>query len=155
MKCPACGRDEDKVLETRVQNDGDIIRRRRECLACHVRFTTVESLVRVFPMVIKKDGRREPFSEVKLLKGLQAACQKRPISLAQIEQIVEEISQWTLSRNDSEIATRLIGERVMLALRQLDHVAYVRFASVYRDFKDVHEFVSSLETHSIEPVKGH
>lgn len=145
MRCPYCGHQEDKVLDTRVQREGEAIRRRRECLQCNGRFTTVETLLQVYPLIIKKDGRREPFSKDKVLRGIQAACQKRPVSLSQMEQIVDRVARWVLSRAEREIPARWIGEKVVKELRLLDNVAYVRFASVYRDFKDVHEFVSALE----------
>ncbi|WP_413288513.1 transcriptional regulator NrdR [Bdellovibrio sp. HCB337] len=144
MKCPYCAHSDDRVLDTRVQKDGSI-RRRRECLECKARFSTLETLMVSFPFVIKKDGRREPFSKEKILKGLQAACQKRPISLAQIEAVVERIATWIVSRGENEIPARLLGLRVMTELKQLDDVAYIRFASVYRTFKDVQEFVETLE----------
>ncbi|MCM2282325.1 MAG: transcriptional regulator NrdR [Bdellovibrionaceae bacterium] len=146
MKCPFCGHQEDRVLDTRVQREGETIRRRRECLECGGRFTTVEALLQVFPLIIKKDARREPFSKEKLLKGIQAACQKRPVSLAQMEQIVERVSRWVLSRSEREVPTPWIGEKVIKELRLLDNVAYVRFASVYRDFQDVREFVTAVES---------
>jgi transcriptional repressor NrdR len=132
------------VLDTRVQKDGSI-RRRRECLECKARFSTMETLMLNFPMIIKKDGRREPFSKEKIFKGLQAACQKRPVSLTQLESIVERISAWVINRGENEISSRLIGKKVMAELKQLDDVAYIRFASVYRTFKDVQEFVETLE----------
>lgn len=149
MKCPFCGHNEDRVLDTREQKDGDSIRRRRECLECKSRFSTTESLSLVFPYIIKKDGRREPFVREKVLKGVQAACQKRPISLAQIEALADRVSAWLLNRVEKEIPARLIGQKVMRELRSLDDVAYVRFASVYRTFKDVQEFVESLEDQEI------
>jgi transcriptional repressor NrdR len=145
MRCPYCGHQEDRVLDTRIQREGEAIRRRRECLECNGRFTTVESLLQVYPLIIKKDGRREPFAKDKVLRGIQAACQKRAVSLAQMEQIVDRVARWVLSRTEREIPARWIGEKVVKELRLLDNVAYVRFASVYRDFKDVHEFVSKLE----------
>jgi transcriptional repressor NrdR len=145
MKCPYCGHSEDRVLDTRVQQDGEVIRRRRECLDCKARFTTEESLILAFPMVIKKDDRREPFSKEKILKGLLAATQKRPISSFQLENIVDRIGAWAISSGDKEISSALIGQRVMLELKKLDDVAYVRFSSVYRTFKDVQEFVETLE----------
>jgi transcriptional repressor NrdR len=145
MRCPYCGHQEDRVLDTRVQREGEAIRRRRECLECEGRFTTVETLLQVYPLIIKKDGRREPFAKDKVLRGIQAACQKRAVSLAQMEQIVDRVARWVLSRSEREIPARWIGEKVVKELRLLDNVAYVRFASVYRDFKDVHEFVSKLE----------
>ncbi|KHD89433.1 MAG: NrdR family transcriptional regulator [Bdellovibrio sp. ArHS] len=144
MKCPFCGHADDRVLDTRVQKDGSI-RRRRECLECKARFSTVETIMLAFPFIIKKDGRREPYSKEKILKGLQAACQKRPVGLAQIDAVVERISAWVVNRGESEISSRLIGKKVMAELKQLDDVAYIRFASVYRTFKDVQEFVETLE----------
>ncbi|MES2857074.1 MAG: transcriptional regulator NrdR [Bdellovibrionota bacterium] len=145
MKCPFCGHLEDRVLDTRVGKDGESIRRRRECLKCHSRFTTGENLLQVFPFIVKKDGRREPFSKEKVLKGIQAACQKRPVSLAQMEQIVERVAKWVLSRAEREVSAEAVGQKVVKELRLIDDVAYVRFASVYQTFKDVNEFVSRLE----------
>lgn len=145
MKCPFCGHSEDRVLDTREQKEGDSIRRRRECLLCKSRFSTLETLCVAFPFVIKKDGRREPYSKEKVLKGLQAACQKRPVSLAQIEGVVERVSNWILARSEKEIPAAQIGQKLMRELRILDDVAYVRFASVYRTFQDVQEFVETLE----------
>ncbi len=145
MKCPYCGHNEDRVLDTREQKDGEMIRRRRECIQCKSRFSTVEALHLNYPLIIKKDGRREPFSKEKILKGLQAACQKRPISLGQLEATLDRISTWVINRAEKEIPSRLIGQKVMMELRLLDDVAYVRFASVYRTFKDLQEFVETLE----------
>lgn len=145
MKCPYCGHNEDRVLDTREQREGEIIRRRRECIKCKARFSTVEALSVSFPLVVKKDGRREPFYKEKILKGLQAACQKRPISLAQLDGIVERISNWVIQRGDKEIPAHMIGQKIMQELRLTDDVAYIRFASVYRTFKDVQEFVETLE----------
>lgn len=144
MKCPFCGHSEDKVLDTRVQKDGGI-RRRRECLSCKSRYSTLETVVLSYPFVIKKDGRREPFNKEKLLRGLSAACQKRPVSLAQLESVVERIAAWVITRGEGEISARVIGRRIMAELKQLDDVAYVRFASVYKTFKDVQDFVEKLE----------
>lgn len=144
MKCPFCGHLEDRVLETREQKDGLLIRRRRECLKCRGRFTTTEGLLLAYPLVIKKDGRREEFTKEKVLKGLQAACQKRPIALAQMDNIVDSISKWALALTEKEISSQFIGEKVMMCLRSIDDVAYVRFASVYKTFKDVPEFVQTL-----------
>lgn len=144
MKCPFCGHADDKVLETRVQKDASI-KRRRECLNCKSRFSTVEIILVQFPMIIKKDGRREEFQKDKLLKGLQAACQKRPISQNQIQNLVDTISSWVIQKADNEISSGLVGKKVMSELRQLDDVAYVRFASVYRSFKHIHEFVEKLD----------
>jgi transcriptional repressor NrdR len=144
MKCPFCGHADDRVLDTRVQKDGSI-RRRRECLECKARFSTVETIMIALPYIIKKDGRREPFSKEKILKGLSAATQKRPVSVAQIDAVVERIAAWIVNRGESEVSSRLLGKKVMAELKQLDDVAYVRFASVYRTFKDVQEFVETLE----------
>lgn len=150
MKCPYCGHLEDRVLDTRVGRDGDSIRRRRECLKCNGRYTTLETLLLVYPYIIKKDGRREPFSREKVLKGIQAACQKRPVSLAQMEQIVDRVAKWVLSRTEREVTAESIGQKLIKEIRIVDDVAYVRFASVYQTFKDVDEFVSHLEEHAEE-----
>jgi transcriptional repressor NrdR len=144
MKCPYCGHTNDRVLDTRIQKGGEIIRRRRECLKCKGRFSTQENLMQFYPLVVKKDGRREPFSREKILNGLQAACQKRAVSLAQMEQTVERVIHWVLNRCEKEVPSSLIGQKIMIELRHLDDVAYVRFASVYRTFKDVNEFVETL-----------
>ncbi len=144
MKCPFCGHSEDKVLDTRIQKDSGI-RRRRECLSCKSRYSTLETVMLNYPFVIKKDGRREPYNKEKILRGLQAACQKRPVSLNQLENIVERISSWVITRGEGEIAAKIIGRRLMAELKQLDDVAYIRFASVYRTFKDVQDFVEKLE----------
>lgn len=155
MKCPYCGKSDDRVLDTRVQKDGSI-RRRRECLGCRARYSTTETILMDYPMVVKKDGRREAFSKEKILTGLTKACQKRPVSQSQIEGVVERIAAWTIQRGESEIPAQALGRKVMSELRQLDDVAYVRFASVYRTFKDVQEFVVSLEdedwAESADPV---
>ncbi|MFN7262266.1 MAG: transcriptional regulator NrdR [Pseudobdellovibrionaceae bacterium] len=145
MKCPYCGHNEDRVLDTREHKEGEVIRRRRECLKCKARFSTNETLSLSFPLVIKKDGRREPFSKEKILRGLQAACQKRPVSLSQMESVVDRLSVWVINRGEKEVSARLLGQKLMRELRLLDDVAYVRFASVYRTFKDVQEFVETLE----------
>lgn len=144
MKCPFCSHQEDRVLDTRIQKDGSI-RRRRECLECRARFSTIETIVLNYPMIIKKDGRREPFSKDKILRGLRAACQKRPVSQIQLDQIVDQISLWLLNRSENEIQARLVGKKVMAELKNLDNVAYIRFASVYRSFKDAQEFLETLE----------
>jgi transcriptional repressor NrdR len=145
MRCPSCSNNHDRVLDTREQKEGQSIRRRRECLSCKTRFTTVEEMLMSLPYVIKKDGRREPFLREKLGKGIQAACQKRPIGLNQIEGIVERVSQWVASFGEQELSTELIGTRVIRELKALDDVAYVRFASVYKTFRDIQEFVETLE----------
>jgi transcriptional repressor NrdR len=145
MKCPFCGFMDDKVIDSRVGRDGDIIRRRRECLKCERRFTTYERVEDVLPMVVKKDGRREPFDRSKILLGIKKACEKRPISVQDVEKVVDEIEASFSEASDREIKSTEIGERVMNRLRDLDEVAYVRFASVYRSFKDINEFMSELK----------
>ena len=145
LKCPQCGHENDRVLETRDLNEGVSIRRRRECLACKYRFNTIESIIHSLPFVIKKDGRREPFTKEKILKGVLAACQKRPISHATMEEIGNQIMNWANSLGEKEISSNLIGQKVIQFLQKLDQVAYVRFASVYRNFEDVKEFVDTLE----------
>ena len=138
------------MLDTRVGKEGETIRRRRECLKCASRFTTVESLLQVYPMIAKKDGRLEPFSREKVLKGIQAACQKRPVSLAQMDQIVDRVGKWVLSRPEREVTAEAVGQKVIKELRLVDDVAYVRFASVYQTFKDVSEFVEHLEGQEVQ-----
>lgn len=144
MKCPQCGHPEQRVLETRVYREEEI-RRRRECMNCKLRFSTVETLLIHYPHVIKKDGRREPFSKEKLRRGIQIACKKRPVSVGQIESLVNRISRWVQSTPDKELAALKVGQAVMKELKGLDDVAYVRFASVYKSFRDVNEFLRSLE----------
>jgi transcriptional repressor NrdR len=136
---------DDKVIDSRLGKDGDIIRRRRECLKCERRFTTYERVEDVLPMVVKKDGRREPFDRNKILLGIKKACEKRPISVQAVEDLVNEIETGFSETSDREIKSTEIGERVMIRLRDLDDVAYVRFASVYRSFKDINEFMSELK----------
>ncbi|MBI3323967.1 MAG: transcriptional repressor NrdR [Candidatus Omnitrophica bacterium] len=144
MKCPFCGHQEDKVVDSRASSEG-AIRRRRECLSCGKRFTTYEHVEEQRLMVIKKDGRREPFDRHKLLGGLVRACEKRPIGMDRLEQVTDEIEQ-ELSRNfEREVPSREIGERVMKRLYRLDPIAYVRFASVYREFKDAEQFMRELK----------
>jgi transcriptional repressor NrdR len=145
MRCPFCGHIEDKVVDSRESREGEAIRRRRECLGCGRRFTSYERVEEVPIVVVKKDGRREPFDRTKLLKGLLAACQKRPVSLARLEELATDIQARLLERSDREIRARDLGELVMDELKGLDQVAYVRFASVYRDFKDLPDFVKALE----------
>lgn len=143
MICPNCQHPENRVLETRIQREGEI-RRRRECFNCNFRFTTSETIITHFPHVIKKDGRREPFSRDKLFRGIQVACRKRPISMAQIDGLVTRITRLVQSSSDKELPARVIGQAVIEELRKLDDVAYVRFASVYKNFRDINEFVQSL-----------
>ena len=145
MHCPFCGHIEDKVVDSRESREGDSIRRRRECLSCGRRFTSYERLEEVPLVILKKDGRREPFDRQKVMKGLLLACQKRPVSLDRIEQLVGDVHARLLERPDREIRSRELGELIMDDLKGLDQVAYVRFASVYRDFKDLPDFVKALE----------
>jgi len=133
------------VVDSRTGKNGEIIRRRRECLKCQRRFTTYERVEEVLPTVVKKDGRREPFDRHKILSGIQKACQKRPVSAAAIEGVVQEIENELLELGEKEIPGTAIGKRVMARLQQLDDVAYVRFASVYRQFKDISEFMDELK----------
>jgi len=135
MKCPYCGHTESRVVDTREVGDG--IRRRRECLACRQRFTTYEQVARVNLLVIKRDGRREPFDRQKLYEGIRRACAKRPVSAERIEQVVSEIETSLYNLGQAEVSSRTIGEMVMERLREIDDVAYVRFASVYRSFADI------------------
>ena len=145
MKCPFCGALENRVVDSRLTKDNTAIRRRRECLQCGRRFTTYEYVEDAQLMVIKKDGRREPFERQKVLKSIELACQKRPISIQQMEKFVQELEQSYQEAGIREIPTTDIGEKVMAKLHEWDRVAYVRFASVYRDFKDVKEFIKELE----------
>jgi transcriptional repressor NrdR len=145
MKCPFCGFAEDKVVDSRESKEGESIRRRRECLKCEKRFTTYERIDEIPYMVVKKDGRREKFERQKVLNGLLRACEKRPVSIGKLEQIVNDTETYVIDSPERERRTSEIGELIMLRLRNLDKVAYVRFASVYLDFKDVQEFMSELE----------
>ena len=145
MKCPFCGAAEDRVVDSRASKDNAIIRRRRECESCHKRFTTYERIEETMPLVVKKDGRREPFDRQKIIVGLKKACEKRPISITEIETLIEEIEHQLMESGEKEIASTAIGEKVMARLHRLDEVAYVRFASVYRSFRDLNEFMSELE----------
>lgn len=145
MKCPYCGDPESKVLDSRISKEMDTIRRRRECLKCTKRFTTAERLEEGLPLVVKKDGRREVFDRDKVLGGLKKACEKRPVSITNLEKIVSRIEYSLLERGDREIRAAEVGEIVMDELRKLDEIAYVRFASVYRQFKDINEFMAELK----------
>jgi len=145
MKCPFCKADNDKVVDSRASDEGMSIRRRRECLACLRRYTTYERVEDTPLRVIKKDGRRVPFERSKILEGLRKACEKRPISTEQLDRVVDEIEVEIYRKYDREVPSKDIGQLVMERLRALDKVAYVRFASVYREFKDVSEFVAELK----------
>lgn len=144
MKCPFCGHLGERVVDSREGKEGEVVRRRRECLSCHRRFTTYERIEEIHFMVVKKDGRREPFDRHKILTGLVKATQKRPVSPAQLEAIVDEIEAKLAESPEREISTTEVGEVVMKRLYEIDEVAYVRFASVYRQFKDVSQFVEEV-----------
>ncbi len=145
MKCRYCACLESKVIDSRPTDDGSAIRRRRECMACGKRFTTYEKIEELPIMVIKKDGRREPFDSAKILTGVRRACQKRPISAATQDKLVEDVVREVFNTLEQEVPTARIGEFVMQRLKELDEVAYVRFASVYRQFKDINTFMQELE----------
>ena len=145
MRCPFCNHIEDKVIDSRQSKDGDVIRRRRECLKCEGRFTSYERIEDVLPHVIKKDDRREQFDRLKILQGLEKACEKRPISVEVRENLVRQIEKNIQAIGEKEIPCSLIGEQVMDGLKEIDEVAYVRFASVYRQFKDIKEFIQEIK----------
>ncbi|MBU4343157.1 MAG: transcriptional regulator NrdR [Candidatus Omnitrophica bacterium] len=145
MKCPFCGHDEDKVIDSRSSEEGRSIRRRRECLHCHRRFTTYENIEEASLMVIKKDGRREPFDRKKILAGIKKACEKRPISTQKLEELADKIEYTLQSKFEKEVDASEAGELIMELLYDLDEVAYVRFASVYRQFKDINHFMKELK----------
>ena len=144
MRCPFCAHHEDKVVDSRSSREGIVIRRRRECIGCQRRYTTYERVEEVLPLVVKKDGRREPFDRAKILQGLKKACEKRPVGLSVIEEVVDRVEKKMLELGEPEIPSRVIGEEVMTQLHGVDQVAYVRFASVYREFKDVTQFMDEL-----------
>jgi transcriptional repressor NrdR len=144
MKCPFCGGLDNKVTDSRLSQGDEVIRRRRECEGCGRRFTTYERIELVLPMVVKKDGRRESFDRMKVLAGLRRACEKRPVSTEMLDGLVDQIERALVESGDKEIDSSVIGEQVMQRLREIDQVAYVRFASVYRSFKDIHEFMTEL-----------
>jgi transcriptional repressor NrdR len=145
MKCPFCKKDNDRVIDSRSAEEGAVVRRRRECLSCRKRFTTYEKVEVPTLYVIKKDGRRELFDRDKIKKGLVIACTKRPVPVQKIEEIVARIEQELVDKYDREVRANVVGDLVMRELRKIDHVAYVRFASVYRAFKDVTEFIKELK----------
>ncbi len=146
MKCPFCNHLEDKVVDSRPSKDNENIRRRRECLSCHRRFTTYEQIEEMNYQVIKKDGRREKFDRNKVIRGLHRALEKRPVSPDQIDILVDEVEQILHTRAERELSTNEIGELIMTRLIELDEIAYVRFASVYRQFRDIHQFYNELRT---------
>lgn len=146
MKCPFCDDVEDKVVDSRMAKEGEVIRRRRECLSCKRRYTTYERVEETMPAVVKKDGRREPFDRTKIVFGLKKACEKRPISTAIIEAVTDRIEKRIQELGETEVDSTMVGEEVMKELSQLDQVAYVRFASVYREFKDIDQFMDEIKT---------
>lgn len=146
MRCPYCGNKNDGVIDSRVSRNGSSVRRRRECLKCKRRFTTYEYVERIPLMVIKKDGRREPFDREKLMNGIVVACEKRPVSMKRIEKLADEIERQLEKKHEKEVASKDIGEMVMKGLHGIDEIAYVRFASVYRQFRDVGQFMKELKT---------
>jgi transcriptional repressor NrdR len=145
MRCPGCSGMENKVIDSRLNKEGTVIRRRRECLSCSERFTTYEKLERSLPLLIKKDGRREEFDRDKIIDGVKKACQKRPVSIKDIEELVDRVEQYLQELGEKEVSAVKIGEKVISEIYNLDDVAYVRFASVYRSFKDVNEFMVELK----------
>ena len=144
MKCPFCSELENKVIDSRLSKDHSVIRRRRECMVCGKRFTNYERIEEILPLVIKKDGRREPFDRSKIFTGMKKACEKRPISINTIERAVDRIEQGFQDKGEKEIESSRVGERVVNELHEIDEVAYVRFASVYRQFKDVTDFMKEV-----------
>src|SRR3989338_369527 len=145
MNCPFCQHGESSVIDSRDSKEGEMTRRRRECDACHKRFTTYERVEELLPMVVKKDGRREAFDRMKIVGGIKKACEKRPISQEKIEETVDRIEREIVEMGEKEVPSKEIGERIMKSLHSLDQVAYVRFASVYPEFKDVNHFMKELE----------
>lgn len=145
MKCPFCAHIEDKVVDSRESREGEVIRRRRECLHCHKRFTSYERIDQIPHMVVKKDGRRERFDRDKVLAGLLRACEKRPVAVKTLEEVVDKVESMVHESSEREVESVAVGEVLMENLRELDKVAFIRFASVYRDFKDVDQFMATLK----------
>lgn len=154
MRCPKCGSVDDKVVDSRLSKDGLSIRRRRECLDCYTRFTTYEELEHVLMRVVKRDGRHEPFDRQKVTSSFIKACEKRPIGTTEIEEAVRTILEKFESDNHREVTTQQIGHEVMEALRQMDPIAYVRFASVYREFQEIGEFIEEVKSFERRPIPG-
>jgi transcriptional repressor NrdR len=146
MKCPFCGSLDNRVIDSRLSQGAEVTRRRRECEGCHRRYTTYERVEQVLPMVVKKDARREPFDRLKILAGLRRACEKRPVPSDKLDEILDRIERSLVDSAEKEVSSAWIGEQVMAALRELDQVAYVRFASVYRSFRDIQEFMDELSS---------
>lgn len=145
MRCPFCGHQEDKVIDSRMTQAGEAIRRRRQCLHCERRFTTYERIEEVFPRIIKRDGSREDFDRLKITRGLQLACRKLPISVEQLDSVVSNVERQLLELGEREVSSDVVGSMITDQLRDLDPVAYIRFASVYRGFGDIQEFLNELE----------
>jgi transcriptional repressor NrdR len=154
MRCPFCSHQESKVIDSRVSTAGDVIRRRRECESCARRFTSRERVEDVLPVVVKKDGVRQPFDREKVLRGVRLACNKRPVAMDRIEKFIDELERDLVESEAKEVESQELGERVMKKLRELDEVAYVRFASVYRSFRDIDEFRSELDKMARTRVTG-
>ena len=154
MRCPFCQDTENKVIDSRESHEGSVIRRRRECLQCKRRFTTYERVEELYPLIVKKDGRREAFDREKVLNGLKKACEKRPVSAQQLEEAVEAIERQLQGTGEKEVPSTFIGEEIMRRLRELDAVAYVRFASVYRSFRDIAEFMNELKELADQSKEG-
>lgn len=146
MRCPFCGTLDNKVIDSRLSHGGETTRRRRECNGCQKRYTTYEKVELSLPMVLKRDGRRQPFDRNKLMAGLRRACVKRPVTTDSLDRLLDDLERQLSERGEGEVTSDEIGAAVLRALREIDQVAYVRFASVYRDFKDVHEFMAELST---------
>ena len=145
MKCPFCGHTEDRVVDSRVGRDGEFIRRRRECLRCSRRYTTYEYIEDVLPMVVKRDGRREPFDRAKLRNSILKACEKRSVGVQAVDDVVQDLEAKLHERTEKEVSSQELGDLVMASLQRLDQVAYVRFASVYRQFKDIAQFMDEVK----------
>lgn len=144
MRCPYCGTLDNRVIDSRLSQAGEVTRRRRECDQCGRRYTTYERVEQTMPLVVKTDGRRQPYDRTKLLAGLRRACVKRPVSAEALERLLGHVERWMADTGEPEVSSAALGERVLVELRDLDEVAYVRFASVYRDFQDVGEFLEEL-----------
>ncbi len=154
MKCPFCGNQDNKVVDSRISHNGDITRRRRECISCNGRYTTYERVEELLPLVVKKDGRREAFEREKIMEGIRKACQKRPLTVVDFEEMVHSVEVKIQAMGVKEVSAQEIGHIVMDILRQKDKVAYIRFASVYREFQDVDEFVAELKKSGYTPKQA-
>jgi transcriptional repressor NrdR len=144
MRCPYCGTLDNRVIDSRLSQAGEVTRRRRECEGCSKRYTTYERVEQTLPLIVKRDGRRQPFDRDKIMAGLQRACIKRPVPAEAIERLLSDVERWLADLGEPEIDAKRLGDQVLSALKELDEVAYVRFASVYRDFQDAHEFLEEL-----------